>query len=243
MTPGDRRRVADSLPPDLGVLPSEGTPHERTVRQVCNTLDDFFARNGRPVVIAANLAVYYPREPAFAPDILAVVDVGMHERMRWLVSEEERGIDLALEILVQGDRRKDLERNVERYARLGIREYFVFDRSRLRLSGYRLAPTRRYEPVTSRFGLLHSEVLGLDIQQQGTGLRFYCGGGWVQDLGERITTLEGMLKTAESRIRDESLLREQEARMREEAARMQADAEAKLAAALAEIERLRQERS
>jgi Uma2 family endonuclease len=239
MTPGDRRRVADSLPADLGVLPSEGTPHANTVRHVRNTLDDHFSRSGRAVFIANDLAVYYPKEPVFSPDIMAVVDVGMHDRMRWLVSEEGRGIDLALEILVAGDRRKDLERNVERYARLGIREYFVFDYSRVRLFGYRLGAARRYEPLSPQFGRLHSDVLGLEMQLQGARLRFYVGATLVPEASERIATLEGMLANAEERIRSEAEEREQEVRLREEEARLRAEAEARLAAALAELEKLR----
>ena len=239
MTPADRRLVADSLPADLGLLPSEGTPHSNTVRRVRNTLDDHFAHDGRTVFIANDLAVYYPMEPSFAPDIMAVADVGMHERMRWLVSEEGRGLDLALEILVKGERRKDLERNVERYARLGIREYFVFDYSRLKLFGYRLAAARRYEPMLPQFGRLHSEVLGREMQLQGAQLRFYVGGTLVPEMGERITTLEGMLASSEERIRGEAEQRESSERLLAEEVRLRIEAETKLAAALAELERLR----
>lgn len=246
MTPADRRLVADSLPADLGLLPMEGTPHSNTVRRVRNTLDDHFAHEKRTVFIANDLAVYYPMEPSFAPDIMAVTDVGMHERMRWLVSEEGRGLDLALEILVAGDRRKDLERNVEWYARLGIREYFVFDYSRLKLLGYRLTTARRYEPMLPQFGRLHSDVLGLEMQLQGARLRFYVGATLVPEGSERVTTLEGMLASSEERIRSEVEQRErserllaEEVRLRAEEARLRIEAETKLAAALAEIERLR----
>lgn len=239
MTPADRRLVADSLPADLGLLPSEGTPHSNSVRYVRNTLDDYFARSGRQVFIADDLAVYYPKEPAFVPDIMAVADVGMHDRMRWLVLEEGRGLDLALEILVAGDRRKDLERNVERYARLGIREYFVFDYSRLRLLGYRLGANWRYEPMIPQFGRLHSEVLGLELQLQGARLRFYAGPMLLPETNERISTLEGMLATAEDRIRSESARREVELRSLVEEVRLRAEAETKLATVLEELERLR----
>lgn len=239
MTPADRLLMANSLPTGLGLLPSEGTPHARTIRDVCYTLDDFFARSGRSVFIANDLAVYYPMEPGFVPDIMAVADVGTQDRMRWLVAEEGRGIDLALEILVAGDRRKDLERNVERYARLGIREYFVFDYSRLRLLGYRLAPGRRYEAMSPRFGRLHSEVLGLEMQLLGARLRFYLGATLIPEASERITTLEGMLATAEERIRSEAAQRETGLRSLVEEVRLRAEAETKLAVVLEELARLR----
>lgn len=253
MTPADRLQVIDSLPADLGLLPSEGTPHSNAVRHVRNTLDDHFARSGRPVFIADDLAVYYPGERAFVPDILAVVDVGMHDRMKWVVSEERRGLDLVLEVLVSGNRRKDLEINVSRYARLGIREYFVFDYSRVRLLGYRLDRGARYEPLAPQAGCLRSEVLGLEMQLQGTRLRFFAGNVLIPEAVERIATLERMLAAAEDRIRGEAeqnerdarRLAEEEARRKEEEARREEEkarreeAEAKLAAALAELERLR----
>ena len=81
--------------------------------------------------LACELPVYYPGERMFAPDVIAVMDVEPHSRMRWVVSAEGKGLDFALEVHVAGERRKDLERNVERFARLGIREYFLFDRGRL----------------------------------------------------------------------------------------------------------------
>lgn len=56
MTALDRLRVAASLPADLGLLPSEGTPHSNAIRRVHNVLDDHFSRRGRAVFIAENLA-------------------------------------------------------------------------------------------------------------------------------------------------------------------------------------------
>ena len=57
------------------------------------------------------------------------------ERMAWVVAEEERGIDLALEVFHKEDRQKDLVEDVERFARIGISEYFVYDRGYQELKG------------------------------------------------------------------------------------------------------------
>ncbi len=64
-----------------------------------------------------------------------------------MVSYERKGLDWVMEVHVGGDRKKDAEFNVERYARVGIPEYFIYDRSREELLVYRLpSPTaRRYE--------------------------------------------------------------------------------------------------
>ena len=57
-----------------------------------------------------------------------------------------------LEVHVAGDRKKDEKTNVERYARLGIQEYFYFDRARLRVAGHRLpsASSRVYQHIVRK---------------------------------------------------------------------------------------------
>jgi Uma2 family endonuclease len=56
--------------------------------------------------------------------VLAVVDAGDHDRDRWNVRAEGRGLDWVLEVHVGRDRKKDADLNVKRYAQLGIPEYF-----------------------------------------------------------------------------------------------------------------------
>ena len=55
-----------------------------------------------------------------------------------MVALEGRGLDIAIEIHVRGDRMKDVDRNVKRYAHLGIPEYFTYEVLAGRLCGYRL---------------------------------------------------------------------------------------------------------
>ena len=66
----------------------------------------------------------------FAPDLIAVLDVDPHERERWMVSHEKRGLDFAMEVTLHGDKKKDLETNVIWYAKLGIPEYSIMPSSR-----------------------------------------------------------------------------------------------------------------
>jgi Uma2 family endonuclease len=236
LTLEERARVIESLPSEFPVSeasPPEGDPHFEAKVRTREVLGSYFSRIGRKVYLACELPIYYPGEPMFAPDVMAVVEVETHSRMRWLVSDEGKGIDLALEIHVRGDRRKDVERNVERYARLGIREYFVFDRKHLRLMGWRLDEGRgSYRPVLPQHGFYPSQVLGLELQLDGERLRFYHGGAVLQEADEMIATLERMVEGAEQRLAEETRLREEEARLREEAERRLADA-------LSELERLR----
>lgn len=164
-----------------------------------------------------------------------------------MVAHEGKGLDLALEIFVPGSRRKDHERNVERYARLGIREYFIFDRGRLRLTGYRLKAPGAYQPILPQGGQYPSDVLGLSLAVIGERLRFFVGDAEVPEAEELIDKLEGMVRGLESRLSaaeyralEEARLREEEARLREEEARLRQAAEQRLEQALAELQRLKE---
>jgi hypothetical protein len=85
---------------------------------------DPFDRVGRGIVLFCDRPVFYPGVSPFAPDLIAVVDVGSvparASRRRWGVATETRWIDLALEILFDGDRQKDHVRSVDLFASLGI---------------------------------------------------------------------------------------------------------------------------
>lgn len=61
--------------------------------------------------------------------------------------------------------------------RLGIPEYFVFDRDRLRIYGYQLeAPgAPHYRPIIPQRGFYTSHVLGLNLVIESDRLRFFAG--------------------------------------------------------------------
>ncbi|NUQ74811.1 MAG: Uma2 family endonuclease [Polyangiaceae bacterium] len=231
LSPVERRRIVNSLPSEFPVSeanPPEGDLHFNAKAGVKYVLGDHFARMGKRVYLACELPVYYPGERMFAPDVMAVVDVETHERQTWVVAEEGKGLDFALEVLVSGNRKKDLEENVERYASLGIPEYFVFDRIRLRLFGYRLPSpgARAYQPILPQGGRFTSRALGLDLRLEGTKLRFYQGLSAVPEANELIASLERMMddvdaraRAAEERAEEETRKREEETRKREEETR------------------------
>ncbi len=74
---------------------------------------------------------------ARAPRQEVWADVETHRRSAWVVSAEGRGVGWVMEVLVEGDRRKDVVGNVRRYAALGIEEYFVFDHAHKTIRGER----------------------------------------------------------------------------------------------------------
>src|SRR5580693_7172271 len=97
MTPAERDREEERI---LGVLDeyreamSEGTRHSRPKINAYKDLGDHFARAGRRVFLATELAVFYPAQPVVVPDLLAVMDANEPEREResWRVVDEGRGI-------------------------------------------------------------------------------------------------------------------------------------------------------
>jgi len=257
MSLDERRSVVDMLPAEvpLGIFQPEGDPHRTSKSRALDALDSFFRKMGRRVYLSNDLAVYYPNEPMFAPDLFAVVDVEIHERMKWVVSDEGKGLDFVLEVHVAGDRKKDFEQNVERYARLGIPEYFIYDFPHKSIRGYRLPPGGRvYKPILPQVGRWSSQVLGLEILLEGKKLRFYAGEMPLLEADELVMRLDKMLDevvqqhiAAETRALDAEMMAEQE-RMRVEDEKRRAEdekrradeAEARLAEALAELKRMRE---
>jgi Uma2 family endonuclease len=250
MTPEERARVLATLPPDmpLDMLPNEGDPHRKAKRGAFDALDGFFRRIGRKIYLSSELAVFYPGERRFAPDLLAVTDIETHERTSWVVSAEGKGLDFVLEVHAAGDRRKDEQTNPERYARLGIPEYFYFDGARGRLLGHRLPPggSGLYQRIVPQAGRFSSEMLGLDLVLDGGRLRFVHGTAFLEDADEMIARLGQMLdqvmgsQEEAARLAEELAAKlEEEQRKREDEQRKREDAEQALATALAEIEKLR----
>lgn len=165
--------LEERLTIELGALPPEGTEHSGAVGEVQDRLRGHYQRVGRGVFIAPNLGVHYPGAPAFAPDLLAVVDVALHHRSTWRVDVEHRGLDFVLEVVVDGKVHKDLEHNVVFYAGLGIPEYMVYLVHEQSLQGWRLEPpsAERYTRIVPQYGRLPSRVLGLEFGVAGGSLR------------------------------------------------------------------------
>lgn len=190
-------KVNDALSDPVAAM-SEGRPHKKAKTRTLDRLGLHFNAIGRAVYLAEEMAVVYPGEETFSPDVLAVLDVVEPEddqRLAWVVADEGKGIDLALEVLHRGDRKKDLVRNVERYAALGIAEYFVYDRAEQRIHAFRLPPTgaRRYQRVVPQGGRYTSTVLGIDLAVTGGNLQFYVGQAELPGTSDLIGRLHGMV--------------------------------------------------
>jgi Uma2 family endonuclease len=231
MTPAQRLdfqlQVLDALS-DPAAAMSEGRPHKKAKSRALDALSLHFKATGRVVYLAEEMAVLYPGEKPFTPDLLAVLDVEEPEddqRMSWVVTDEGKGLDLVIEVLHKGDRDKDLVENVERYAHLGVPEYFVYDRARQQIHGFRLgAPgAGRYQRVVPQLGHYRSNVLGLDLAIIGDTLRFLAGEAELPGSADLIRRLQGMMENLEAKA-EQAQTQAEQAQTRAEQARAAAHA-------------------
>lgn len=217
---------------------SEGRPHFRAKVGAVTTLGEHFERIGKQVTLACELPVLYPGEAPFAPDLMAVLDVedpgDEDTRMGWVVAEEGRGLDLVLEVHYSGNKEKDLITNVARYARLGIPEYFVYDRWSQKLYGFRLQ-SGRYLSIPDRRGQLRSLVLGLNLGILDNRLRFFSDEALIPETRELLARLDGLMDQRALRIAEMEQQIALETAAREAAERRFAEALAELSALRAKL--------
>lgn len=241
LSPDEREGVFSMLPADpesLGVSP-EGDPHYDVISRARDSLRRWFRRRGTRTYVGVDKAVYYDGEPVFAPDVFAVLDVDPGPRWSWIVRKEGRGLDFVLEVFDRGKRHKDLRDNVERYARLGIGEYFVFDMPNARLFGWRLADDGRYERLVQQLGLFQSEQLDLELGLEGERVRFYASGAPLPDHEDLLARLGAAVDHVTEQAEAEARRADEEARRAEDEARRADELAERLAAAEAELRRLR----
>jgi Uma2 family endonuclease len=226
---------------------SDGKPmgetdlHRKEMIRVIELLDRFFA--GRQTYVSGDLLLYYERgnpKKFVVPDCFVVKDLEPGDRRVYKLWVERKTPDAILEVTSRKTKKKDTVTNPPLYARLGVKEYFLFDPTRdylePPLQGYRLAGAE-YEPlVADAQESLVSEQLALRLQAEQTHLVFYR-----LDTGERLLTAEEACQAAEQARRAEAEARRAEAEARQaEAEARRAEAEARRAAE-AEVARLRAE--
>ena len=251
MSEVERARVVEALPGEVTwdeMAMPEGDLHSQAKMGALQALKGYFARQRRRVYLGSELPVYYPAERRFAPDLVVVLDAETHPRSKWVVLHEGKGLDWVLEVHVGGDRKKDAEYNVKRYARLGIPEYFIYDRARQRLYGYRLPSpeAREYVPIASERGRYSSEVLGLELQVEEGRLRFWAGSALLLEYEELIDRMQESMKGLQQRADEDARQLEEGGCARSgpaaggRGARRREELERRLAEAQAELERLKQ---
>lgn len=259
MTPTQRACVVDSLPPFMTeeeCSPSPGDPHSDARFTARESLREHFSLLRRRAYVGSDIVVYYPDTSRFAPDLFVVLDAEPGDRDSWIVSAEATprdearapiagGLDFVLGVVYRQDRQKYLVENVSRYEKLGIPEYFVYDRERQYLRGFRLRGGR-YSPIQARHGFLESEVLGMRLVIEDDRLRFYVGAARVLEPKEYFRTFQKIAEQGLARLEaaQRADAEEEQSRARTDDARQAAAAraeqvQAELAALRAELEALK----
>ena len=177
-------RAAIDYPTSDGKPLAENDAQARAILYAFGALRVYYETRS-DVYVSADLLIYYeegnPRV-SVAPDVFVVF--GVEDRMRgnYKVWEEGKGPDFVLEVASPGTWREDVGRKRSVYARLGVREYFLYDPTgehlTPRLQGHRLEDGvyERLSAVESidRTLAMRSEVLGLEIRAKGRGeMRFH----------------------------------------------------------------------
>jgi len=217
---------------------------------------------GQRVYVSGDLLVYYEQgnpKKFIVPDAFVVKGVNPKKRRVYKIWLEGKAPDVVIETTSRKTRRKDTHEKPVLYARLRVKEYFVFDPEEEYLEpplqGHRLSGDGYQRIVPDEHGDLISEELGLKLRLEDDVVQFYR-----IDTGERLLTAdERAAREAGARQRETEALkreteasqREAEARQRETQARQEAAAARKAAeaeaaarkAAEAEVARLREELS
>jgi len=175
--------------------------------------------------------------------VLAVLDVAVEPRMKWVVADEGKGLDWVLEVHVTGRRGRVEREKVQQYAHLGIPEYFIFDRGRSHLLGFWLSSTdaRVYQPIISQSGSLYSQVLDLELSIDADRLCFSYGSAPLPDAAEVMVKLEAMVDHLVAKREDAWHQVESERRRAENERNRAEAAETRVAELEAELARLKGE--
>jgi Uma2 family endonuclease len=205
---------------------SDGAPvgetevHVEELAAMREVLKDRF-RNDEDVYVGANMFVYYEQgnpKAVFCPDVFVARRVGKIVRRTYKLWDEEQPPCFVLEISSGSTWLEDTGNKKALCARLGVREYFLFDPLgdylEPRLQGFRLNEgARDYRPIEpDAAGAVPSASLGIVFSVEGTQLR--CADGAT---GERLLRSE---EVRQARVAAEHRAERAEAELRRLRARL-----------------------
>ncbi len=262
----DERKIS-SVPTDTPIFypDTDGKPmaasdrHRRILFRTIETLEAHYAKQP-DVYVSGDILMYYAEgdpHQVISPDVLVSFGLEKKERLTYLVWVEGKTPDFVMEFSSKSTYEKDLGPKMDRYASLGIQDYFLYDAEGLflpsQLMGFTLVDGE-YVPISDHGdGGLHSDVLSLDFHVDDVGLGLYdsVAGAWLQTPAE---SAEARAVSAEARAEQAAVRAERaeqaaeraeqaaETRFEQEAARAEtAEARAEQAAERAEQEAARAE--
>lgn len=198
---------------------AESDLHRELMFYLIHLLQRFFAQ--QVAYVSGNLLIYYAEgdnSKAIAPDCFVAFGVGPHKRRTFKLWEEGVGPAVVIEVSSRKTRREDLTTKKQLYAKLGVREYFIYDPTAdylrpalvgftLTASGYQPMPPLLKEERPGKFLLLPAANTPPAFISQVLGLRLTLSAH--NDLllyelasGARLLTDEEARRTAEERASD-----------------------------------------
>lgn len=221
---------------------SDGQPmaetdlHREVMYDLIHGLQTHYA-DAPEVYVSGNLFVYDVQgdpKSSFSPDAFVVLGVPKGRRRTFKLWEEGSVPCFIVEVTSESTRKQDLAKK-DRYQRLGVEEYLLFDPLGdylyPRIQGYRLKGGR-YQPIkpAAPDGSLESQITGLTLRIEGERLRLIntvTGEKivWADEQGAELKrTKEQVLREAEARqAAEEKAARERERADREAEARRAAE--------------------
>jgi Uma2 family endonuclease len=165
-------------PESDGRFMGETEYHNDSMTEIREVVSDHFT-DVPNVLVASNIVMYYEKGNPRArrdPDILVAKGVkGPHKRLSYRVWEERRLPRVLFEVASRKTWRVDIGEKRVLYAKLGIREYFVFDPHNRYLNpplqGFRSVNGKSVPIEWGRHGL-YSKQLGLHLTVEDDRLRF-----------------------------------------------------------------------
>ena len=177
---------------------AEGDVHRQVMMLLIKALEDWYEED-KKVYVSGNILVYYEegsKRKRLAPDVFVVKGVRKHMRPNYLLWEEGRAPNIAIEVTSSSMRKEDTVKKFALYQDvLKIPEYFLFDPFgdylNPRLQGYRRVDGK-YKPIRIRNGQVRSRQLGLLLRTEGEYLRLVDPG-----TGKRIPTCEESIRESQ----------------------------------------------
>jgi Uma2 family endonuclease len=170
------------------------------------------------IYVSGNLLLFYERgnkRKHISPDVFVVKGIAKHRRDNYLLWQEGKSPNFALELTSSSTRNEDTSKKFKLYRDvLKVREYFLFDPYgdylEPPLQGYRLRDGN-YDPIAPVDNRLPSEELGLHLERDGNFLRLYdpITRKWLQAPDEALAQERTIRQQAEAEQQREALARQQ----------------------------------
>jgi Uma2 family endonuclease len=177
---------------------------------------------GQRVYVSGNLLVYFVEgnpKKSVVPDVFVVKGLDPKKRRTYKLWIERKAPDAIIEVTSRKTKKNDTVTKPALYARLGVKEYFLFDPTQdylhPPLQGHRLVGDHFVQIKPDAQGMLVSRELGLRLQPERGQLMLSR-----LDTGERLLTAEQARQAAE-----QAWQAAEQARQVSEQARQAAEAE------------------